>query len=74
MSLGKDIKDPIIKDEKAIFDKEKVFTVENGKLKGYTVDVLKTNETTAFILIKSKLSLIFAIGFHPPKLHLSRAG
>ncbi len=33
----------------AIFNKDKVFTVEDGKLKGNKVEVLKSNETTAFI-------------------------
>jgi multidrug efflux pump subunit AcrA (membrane-fusion protein) len=30
----------------AVFNKDKVFTVEEGKLKEYSIDVLKTNETT----------------------------
>lgn len=33
----------------AIFDKDKVFTVEDGKLKANRVEVLKSNETTTFI-------------------------
>ena len=33
----------------AIFDKDKVFTVEDGKLKANIVEILKSNETTAFI-------------------------
>jgi len=33
----------------AIFEKDNVFTVANGKLKKNKVDILKTNETTAFI-------------------------
>jgi RND family efflux transporter MFP subunit len=30
----------------AVFNKDRVFTVEEGKLKEYQIDVLKTNETT----------------------------
>ncbi len=33
----------------AVFRKDRVFTVEEGKLKENRVDILKTNETTAFI-------------------------
>ena len=33
----------------AIFSKDRVYTVEEGKLKEHRVDVLKTNETTALI-------------------------
>lgn len=32
----------------AIFDKNKVFTVEDGKLVENTIDIIKTNETTVF--------------------------
>ena len=33
----------------AVFNKNKVFTVANGKLKENIVDILKSNETTVLI-------------------------
>ena len=43
---SKSLENSMVLPRNAIFDKDKVFTVVNGKLKETKIDILKTNETT----------------------------